>query len=354
MKYQLLFLLLIAFGVLHAQPVIGPDDMPSAGQSYQLIQSSGVDVEDPGPVSGADLIWDYSDLPEINIQNNDYVAVSEAPVLYQFFFNNPFSPSFSNHAQPVSPGDFELPIPITDIYNFYRADDEGYFDCGFAASLSGFPVSGARNPTDRILKFPLEYGMEADTNDTFFNLNIPELANIKSYRIRTNSTDGWGTVITPGGSFEALRVRSVVNGVDSVYSESFGINQVINQPETIEYRWIAAGQGLPVLQINVVDGAVTQVTYRGLETTSVDLHTAMNEVKAFPNPASDVVTVNLPSGEMAQSAVLVDLAGHQFFPEFEHNTDIVRLNVHHFAPGLYRLVIRGKEGLFESGVLIAR
>jgi len=175
--------------IMSAQVTIDVGDMVVAGQTFEIVQSAGMELDDPGLSSGEAVIWDYSDLAALATQEDAYVALSQVPFTYQFVFNNPNSQNFSNHALPGADLGDDLPVPVSDIFNFFRADDNGYFDCGFASSLSGFPLFGARNPTDRIFKLPLEYGMPADTNDSFFSITIPELANVKSFQIRENTLD---------------------------------------------------------------------------------------------------------------------------------------------------------------------
>lgn len=351
------FLLVAVLSVvrLTAQPVIGPADMPSADQSYQLVQSAGIGLDDPGNTFGEDVLWDYSELEAVNTQVNSYVPVSDAPFLYQFWFNNPSLPTFSNHALPAAEFGFELPIPISDIYNFYRADENGYFDCGFAASLSGFPLSGARNPTDRILKFPLEFGMAPDTNSTFFDITIPELANIKSFRTRANTVDGWGTVVTPSGTFDALRVRSVVNGVDTIFVESAGIDQAIVTPETIEYRWLSPGAGIPVLQINTVDGNVTTVNYLGTEVTSLGASAVKTEsLKIYPNPAHMEVWLEIGAGEQVMQLVVTDVTGKLVEVPAREEGNRIHLNTSVLNAGMYRVFVKSNNNRYSDWLLVAR
>lgn len=355
MKFFLTLFSAIAVSGLVAQPVIGPADMPSSGQSYQLVQSAGIGLDDPGNTFGEDVLWDYSELQQLTAQVNSYVPVSDAPFLYQFWFNNPALPSFSNHALPAAEFGFELPIPISDIYNFYRADENGYFDCGFAASLSGFPLSGARNPTDRILKFPLEYGMAPDTNSTFFNITIPELANIKSFRTRANSLDGWGTVVTPSGTYEALRVRSVVNGVDTIFVESAGIDQTIVTPETIEYRWLSPGAGLPVLQINVVDGNVTTVNYLGTEVTGLaEVPAGSASLQIFPNPAVSEAWLEIAAGEQVLQLVVTDISGKLVEVDSRKAGNRIHLNTSLLNAGMYRVMVLSDNQRYSNWLLVAR
>lgn len=358
-KILLTFLFSLSIICISAQITVDGSDMPGEGQSYELHQAAGFELDDPAMSSGADVNWDYSDLESLDVNVTNYVSVSDAPFTYQLIFNNPASPSYANLASPADNlggglgGD--IGIEVDDLYNFFRTDDQGYHDCGFAASISGFPVFANRNPTDRLFLFPLEYGMPADTNSSNFEINIPELANVKSFQTRANSLDAWGSVTTPAGTYEALRVRSVVNGIDTVVAESFGINQVIVRPETIEYRWVAQGMGVPVLQINTVDGAVTQVTYRGDEVSSVsENELAEVEIEVFPNPTSNRVNVVVPEAEIIQSATLYDLSGRLTPLKFTQSANRVEAGVEQVASGLYRIVLQSDERHFSGWVVVRR
>lgn len=359
MNKVLLTILFSLFTIcISAQITIDGSDMPGEGQSFELHQAAGFELNDPAMSSGADVSWDYSDLESLDVNVTNYVSVSDAPFTYQLIFNNPESPSYANLASPADNlggglgGD--IGIEVDDLYNFFRTDDQGYHDCGFAGSISGFPVFANRNPTDRLFLFPLEYGMPADTNSSNFEVNIPELANVKSFQTRANTLDAWGSVTTPAGTYEALRVRSVVNGIDTVVAESFGINQVIVRPETIEYRWVAQGMGVPVLQINTVDGEVTQVTYRGDEVSGVfDSDEEISNLLFYPNPAVNAARAECPSGAMIQSVVLVDLNGKSFPTAYQQTDNQVELSLAGAASGMYRVVIAA-NGVQYSGWLVVQ
>lgn len=340
---------------LQAQPVIGPDDMPAANASYQLYQAAGIGLEDPALDFGENVTWDYSALDGMGPQVTDFLPVSSAPFFYQFVFNNPNQQHYANHCTAVPEFGLPLPIEISQIYNFFRADEQGYYDCGFAATLSGFPLFANRNPTDRILKFPLEYGMEPDTNDTFFSAGVPGFGELKSFRIRQNSVDGWGTVITPAGSFDCLRVRSVVSGRDTLFAEEFGIDQVIELPETIEYRWVAPEGGPPVLQINMSGGAVTQVSYRGLDVTSVPEWTKVEKLSVYPNPAVSHTWLELPEDEQVLQIIAFDSGGRTVqIPVAERQHNRMSLNTGSLAAGNYQLGIQTHKNWYSATVMVVR
>ncbi len=358
-KALLTFIFSLSIGCISAQITIDGSDMPAEGQSFELFQAAGFELDDPGMSSGADVVWDFGNLESQDANVTDYLSVSEAPFTYQLIFNNPISPSYANLASPAMDlaGGLGggLGIEVDDLFNFFRNDDQGYHDCGFAASISGFPVFANRNPTDRLFLFPLEYGMPADTNSSYFEINIPELANVKSFQTRANSLDAWGTVTTPAGTYQTLRVRSVVNATDTVVAESFGINQVIVRPETIEYRWVAEGMGVPVLQINTVDGAVTQVTYLGDEVSNVSENELLEEdIEIFPNPASNRVNIVVPESAIIQSARLYDLNGRSSPVKFTQNANRIEAGIEQTASGLYRIVLQSDDRHFSGWVVVRR
>ena len=348
-------LLFFGSALLHAQVMITSDDMPQVGESYLNVHAFEIDYEDPALTAGEDTFWDFSGLTAASDEQISYLSVSDVPFTFQFVYNNPNSESYANRAVEVNDFGVGVEVPVTEGHGFYLVAEDGYYDCGVAGNLNGFPIIGNREPTDRIFQLPLEFGMEADTSYSYLEIEIPELGHGNSHLYRENSLDAWGTVVTPEGTYEALRVRSVVNATDTVISEAFDIFEVIVHPETVEYRWLAPGQGIPVLQINTVDGMITEITYRSEDIgIGVQELSEVKEATVYPNPAIDFCTISLTDTEIIQNATLVDLTGKTIPVEFEQNGQDIRVDVNQTTPGLYRIVLTGETTRFSNWVIIQK
>lgn len=333
-----------------SQVTITSADLPMANQNYNQVQASPLELADPALSAGMDVIWDYSNLESLNTNVLSFIPVSATPFLYQFLFNQ------ANHASAGEDLEIGDMLSFTDVYNYFDNDASGYFDLGFGSSFNGFPLLGQRNPTDRIFQLPLEFGNEPDENDSYYQIVIPALATIRNWQNRLNIIDGWGTVTTPTGTFEALRVRSVLNIVDSIQItfEDQEIIQGFTRPETTEYRWLAPGMGVPVLQINTVGEQVTQITYRG-ENSTIGVNELNEEfISIFPNPASDFVQVVMPENVVPISVRLIDTAGKVEVAEFINSGNQVLVNTSKMPAGLYQIQLVTTERMFTGKVLINR
>src|SRR5690606_3262302 len=74
------------FTLAIGQITIGPSDMPSVGDTmrYHTTTAGSVDLQN----TGADALWDFSDLSLGTAGADTAVSVSSTPLAYQFFFNN--------------------------------------------------------------------------------------------------------------------------------------------------------------------------------------------------------------------------------------------------------------------------
>jgi hypothetical protein len=352
MKKKLTFLALTLFISTYvvSQVTITTEDLPMAGQNYNLVQASPLELADPALSAGMDVTWDYSNLEPLNTNVQSFIPVSATPFLYQFLFNQ------ANHATAGEDLEIGEMLSFTDVFNYFDNDATGYFDLGFGSSFNGFPLLGQRNPTDRVLKLPLEFGNEPDENDSFYIIAIPTLATIRNWQNRLNIIDGWGTVTTPTGTFEALRVRSVLNIVDSIQITLEGqeIMQGFTRPETTEYRWLAPGMGVPVLQINTVGEQITQVAYRG-ENSTIGFDELNEElISVFPNPASDFVQITVPQNAVPQSIQFTDAAGRMQIMEYVNNGGSVMVNTSNLSAGMYQIQLMTNERPFTGKVLVNR
>lgn len=69
-----------------------------------------------------------------------------------------------------------------------------------------------------------------------------------SHQDRLSAVDGWGTLVTPFGTFaEALRVRSVITRNDTLTSDTLSVPISVTQ---VEYTWYDQEYGLPVMLAN--------------------------------------------------------------------------------------------------------
>ncbi len=354
MKRILLSAFTFAAISIQAQVTITSADMFQNGQTYLTVQAFETDLEDPALSAGEDVLWDFSELTGSADIFLPYVSVSSVPFTYQLVYNNPNNPSYANRAMPISNLGVGVEVPVNDGYQFFRVDETGLYDCGLAGNVEGIPLIGNRNPTDRIFKFPLEYGMDADSSYSFAQVVIPELGygNIQVWR--ENMVDAWGTVITPNGNYDAIRVRSVVNRTDTIVAEAFNINQVIVHPEVIEYKWMALDQGIPVLQINYSEGAVTQVLYRSDDDLSDVVQQVVQQVATYPNPAREYTTVRLPDQAQINGVYLSTVSGQVIQPEYRVNGNELTVQLNDLSAGMYRLNIKLNDSSLSSGWIVVQ
>lgn len=241
-------------------------DFPSAGDeimvSNDLFLPAGQSLETTGP----DAFWDYS---ELQIFSQDTLVFTNTfgvdPILGLVFTDIFFNPNRSNVVQLF--GDFAL-IPgfeIQDISTYNYKSASAFVQKGLGFSFAGIPLPVIFSDFDTLYRFPVSFG-DLDSSTGGWNVSIPAVGSYSSLSKRVNTVDGWGTLSTPYGTFEALRMRTVIEYSDSIYIDSLQFGFAFPRT-TIEYKWFGDNQDIPLLQINAIPDfgfgeIITSIQYR--------------------------------------------------------------------------------------------
>ena len=320
----------------HAQtsPSITVADMPIIGDSLRLSQAAAV-LPAGAPaitVNGANKTWNYAGLMATSQRVERYNNVSTATGAFlQLTFNNSLF-SADTKATLVSPENTPLPagtgIAISDPMAFYNAATADYRSVGYGATYSGtaVPVTYAtKAQQDVIYRFPIAYGNAADVSNSLISTPSALAATgfFSQKRQRTNQPDAWGTLTTPFGTFQTVRLVTKLIDHDSI-SIGGAVGQGITLPTRREYKWLAKTIHVPVLTITtteVVAGqeTITAVEYRDIFRRFVPLagrDAATDAVlSAYPTPSAvgEAVRLTVPAGSGPLTVAATDLLGRQVF-----------------------------------------
>jgi len=264
----------------HPQIVISEQDMPEAGDHFVRSLTADLFGMDYAK-NGENVYWDFSGLSYQLQQADTFVSVFDTPPAYQFVFI-PFL--VSNLAEESASMDFLPGFPLDEIFSFYKNSADGFVDAGMAFSFSSIPFPLKFDSPDVIYSFPLQY------NDTYssasaFGAALPGLGYFQVDRTRNTLVDGWGTILTPFGEFETLRLVSQVSEYDSVYVDTLGIGFPLERNYT-EYKWLSKGSGLPLMQVTV-EGLLVNALY--LDSLRGPANVSHNQagiagLRVYPNP----------------------------------------------------------------------
>lgn len=344
MRQFLPFLFLLGGPALaQVSPIIDRTDMPAPTltaplDTLRLSATNPVLPATAPPLSrrGPNQTWNYAGLTATSQRVERYVTVASVTAtapLYNFVFG-PLGGV--NQATVASPQAFPLaggvPLPLTDIHEFYRNSAAGlptqdFRSVGFGGVLGGtaVPVTYTNQSLqDVIYRFPLSYSSPADSSNSFFA--TPAALNTVGYlsrrRKRVNRPDAWGTLTTPFGTFQTVRVVTRLQDHDSVaVGGTPGIG--FDVPITYEYKWLAKGQRVPVLTITTTltggQETITTVEYRDIFRRIVRLATrdAATDaaLQAFPSPlgAGSPLTLQLPLSGGPLTVTATDVVGRVLF-----------------------------------------
>lgn len=331
-----LFTLNLAF----AQIEITSSDLPMADDTVRYSIAAVLDVEELElGMTGVDLAWDYSWLESTTQTVDTFFTVGSSPFLYQFFFNNNFlyPSSYSTHCtrtQDLSAGDFSLEDP----YAYYNNNDDTYHQTGFGVTVSSIPFSVPYDGNDIWFHFPMNY-LDEDSCDFTSELSIPTLGAWIQTGHRENMVDGWGTLTTPYGTYDVLRHKSLLEASDSTYIDLLGFGTNIPRFDQYTYRWIAAGETAPVMEVITSDlfGSETVVSVRYQDEISdvpdnIQEQRAKTHASLYPIPAEDQLFIKDLGGGTALVRI-VDAQGKEVFTGALHSGQSV--DVSNWERGVY-------------------
>ena len=322
-----------------AQVTITANGLFTIGSRYQV----GVDesaAATPGN-NGTDLSWNFSTL---NADVSKIVDV-RAPQ------NSPFGTQLAGNRAVVENNDEAaeyITVSPTQLLSHGRVFEE-----------EGVQVPLALDPPMVVLNLPAQYyqnhsGVSRTRVTSYLGMDIGLGFVVDSIRIRSHlaylsEVGGWGTVITPLGTFEAIKQYLQINGTDSI--DFYRADQelwlegvdVSNSTER-SWSWWTSDHNIPVFKLSSDEDGDTGYRAEWIEadlnTTSINDHTAVDGLVVFPNPAIDQVTVALEGFGMATYSIH-DVSGKRV-QEGRLTADRPSIPVMHLERGTYTL--RVEEG----------
>ncbi|HMU68647.1 MAG TPA: hypothetical protein PKC38_01495, partial [Chitinophagales bacterium] len=208
----------IAIGVSACMQAQSPitivsSDLPDEGESFLVTNASPLIAFD-GTDTGPDHNWNFSTLVPVTQDTTNWIDENDTNPIYFFLW---FTSDIAEQSVSNIVNDF---ITITDVYNFYQLDNSTFAFAGFAGTIAGIPFPIGYDDNEVILNFPADYGQISNSN-TGFNISIPDIGGWNESRDRSNEIDGWGQVTTPAGTYDALRLHSVINIIDTFTYDTF-------------------------------------------------------------------------------------------------------------------------------------
>lgn len=324
MKISFFTIFLVINIVSWAQISINSYDMPEVNDTFRVSTTTnfdGISYDE----SGINFTWDFSELTPNEQRVDTFMSVLSTPIAYNAIFNNPMDENRATGAMPVQT---EIPqwvsgIQLSDQYDFYKKSSGAYEKVGFGVKINGIPTPIQYDNPELIYDFVLDYNKEY-SSESYFGTQVPSFGYFGQTIIRNSIVDGYGTLITPFGSFETIRVKVEINITDTVYYDDWGMGSNIPRPQRVEYYWLADNMGIPVLTVSK-QGPVVTFTYQDeiMSTTSKTAsHYKEDVFTVFPNPAKtsfhiltnipniiiDVVSLEGRRVNVSQSNTLVDVS----------------------------------------------
>jgi PKD repeat protein len=285
-------LFLIISQISFGQISIINSDMPRQNDTMRFsLATSGITALQAAK-TGADTTWDFSNLVANSQDVEKFYAPSATPYIIQFGLLNSATYGLKDNAlNNLASLGGAAGFTIENIYGFYKNTASANVLIGRGATVSNIPLALNLNPRDTVFKFPLNYG-DIDTTYYAGSTNIAGLGGIAQQGRRVNVVDGWGVIKTPYGQFDCIRIKTTINGVDSIQLSTFKIP--IPNNKTI-YTWYAKGQHYPIMEITqtIGVGAGLTIKYKDIYRTEVYINAA--KFTASKTNASQFDTINLTS-----------------------------------------------------------
>lgn len=302
---KLYYLILFIPFISNGQITLDVNDFPEAGDTVRLSSTTALDID--YTTTGENMNWDFSLLASESQELKEFKDPNDAGALISFSFGSFANPQYqaTNYTEstdiPLDQAGEFLPITINEVNQFARHTSDSINLLGLSINIEGNDIPVPSDTIETKYVLPLNYGDSYSSRGyTYLNMNpIFNLIWIQ-YKQRNSIVDGWGTVTTPYGTFEALRIKHEINEIDSVLIDLTGTGTPIwfelPVPPSVQYEWIAKDEIEPVLSIRTSLAAgtetVNQVKYKdNYIATEVGITENTIALSVGPNPVKDQLLI---------------------------------------------------------------
>lgn len=374
MKLRLVFLrfinlVLICGANAQTAPELNRTCAPVAGDSLRYYLA-------PNPLSFASLLTQSGPARTWN-PGNALLSDQSKVELYLNATQTPYFLLFGNYGRKIAdssslfeflglpaqlpiPGLDTLNLPLTNLYDFYNLNNNRWAKTAQGIGLLGLPIPIFYSDADEVLNFPLRYN-DRDTSTFAFDINVPTLAQISRSGRRISHADAWGSLTTPYGTFNCLRVRSRTSIQDSIAISGSAPIGLPARTE-IETSWYTneGGNHGPILQI-IERGvlffppSVQEVRYRDRyrapKPPPPPPLTDPGDVILFPNPCQTTLYLGLHPLDPCTRITLTDMQGKIALdiPNPGDRVEGINLLV---APGCYQVLVEAQYGTYSKRLLV--
>jgi hypothetical protein len=226
-----------------AQITLTQSDMPQIGNVY-ITESDTVPTVSPGQ-AGPNQTWDLSAIKSLTAETTFCVTPSSTP----------YSASFPNSNLAVR---FRTALDST--FEYSNSSSGSLVSLGDIVLEPAGTFMAALSPGITTVLLPCTYlsnWSDSPTDAATTSLGAERLKEVTHLSI-SNTVDGWGTVITPAGSFSSLRVKQIQTTMsDSIFAYSTGTGTwafITSKTGTLtgeSFLWYAASKGQPLASLDL-------------------------------------------------------------------------------------------------------
>jgi len=336
-KKYLLQLSILISGIIYAQSPISlsNSNMPGSGDTLRY---SNAKLSSIGNYTqtGTNFVWNYSTLEPMSQALRAYKSALLTP--YAFFFLG-----FNEYGEKIADTLGAGPVVMTNYYNFYKKQTtpvNAYIADGVGLTFSAIPVPSYYSDKDELYHFPMTYPKYDSTSFKFSTATstlIPIKYSKTGYRVTV--VDGWGSVTTPYGTANCLRLITTQYSQDSIKNNIVPIPfGVANNQRS--YQWLTSSSKIPFLEVNgnLIGNnfTLTQVRYRDLARTIVGVkeNNAEAEFIMYPNPVKDKLYLSAIKNQLIE---IFNIEGKLVYSEItEKGAEGVKMiNVSLLGQGIY-------------------
>ncbi len=246
MKQLSLLVLIFLPLFFQAQITLDASDVPNAGDVLVTVNCD-VPVNFDIGNAGANQTYDLSSMIPTDTTSSSFISPSGTPGSSEYL-----------NATLASEDDGS--------YIYYQETSTEFFLLGLytdtSSNNSGQFVATKFNPPNKIFEIPTTYNTSFTDMSSISFTQEDNSGFGDSIRVTNNFNDdilfdGYGTVITPSGSVDGLRERSIQTSTTTIEILNFGIWTTINTTTTVDtsYNWYG-NNDIGLASVSITDGQV--------------------------------------------------------------------------------------------------